>query len=61
MKKHIIFFLIGLLLLGIGCGYFTFEILEFDYRNEVDPNIKIASQTKVYELGPTEKYEVEVL
>jgi len=60
MKKHIVSFVIGILLLGIGCGYFTFEMLEFDYLDEADPNISIESQKKVYEVGPNQQYEIEV-
>lgn len=60
MKKHIVSFVIGLLMLGIGCGYFTFEVLEFDYQNEIDPTVDIVRQSQTYEVGATDEYDIKI-
>ncbi len=58
MKKYSITFLIGLLIFGFGCGYFWFEIMNYDYINEA-PQSSIYEQKEEeyrFEIDPLKKY-----
>ena len=60
MTKHVITLVLGILLLGIGCGYCTFEVLEYDYVNTTNPNIHVEEETKEYPIGANNRYEIDI-
>lgn len=60
MTKHVVTLVIGILLFGIGCGYCTFEILDYDYVNETNPNVLVETETKEYPIGFNNRYEIDV-
>lgn len=60
MKKHVITLVIGILLLGLGCGYCTFELLDFNYVNDANPKITVKEDAKEYLIQENKRYQIEV-
>jgi len=60
MKKHVITLVIGILLLGLGCGYCTFELLDFNYVNDANPKITVKEDAKEYLIHENKRYQIEV-
>jgi hypothetical protein len=52
MRKNTFFFIIGLIIFGFGCIYFTFEIMEYNFK---DINLNKYDDFTVY----TDKYVVD--
>lgn len=60
MKKYFISFLIGLILVGIGCGTIGFEILKYQYQDEVHRDVKQKMDYCVYELDGAKQYTLQI-
>ncbi len=57
MKKHIITFLIGLILFGCGCGYIPFEIMNYDFLETYSKDdFDYATRDYYYEIEPGNNY-----
>lgn len=59
MKKYFIEFIIGIVLFATGCGYITFEVLSYDYQNEMLANIKQKEESLFFELDGEKQYKVK--
>ncbi len=60
MKKYVILFIVGIITFGIGCGYVGFEVMSFDYIDEVNPAVKLTKESKEYPIGKTAKYDIDI-
>lgn len=56
MKRYIISILIGLFLIGFGCGYLWIEIMNFSFINEI-PSHSFNEKHKTYEFALSEHDE----
>lgn len=52
MKRHIIFLLIGIVMLVFGCSYLWFEVMSLNFINE-EPKHELVSRKEVYEFPIT--------
>lgn len=58
MKKYLLTGIIGILLIGIGCGLLPFEIMSFDYKDDVNPNLEKKTITKEYNIYTNQIYKI---